>query len=140
MKTITLVFLPSLVDERQRDLLVKRPGQECIVWSSHDYEKKKAEMSPFPQSIPIQVGPGAHFVSLPTCKEGSRERESHLPSPLFVIVQTHPPSRSEYHCRRLTQQFLKLVKHFVGCVNQSYDNHYQVVTACSPVHCIDLHY
>ena len=40
--------------------------------------KKKVEMSPFPQSISIQVGPGAHFVAVPTCKEKSRvERESH---------------------------------------------------------------
>ena len=76
-KTITLVFLPSL-------------GWWASVWPSGEkarvavhrmvlawLQKKKAEMSPFPQSIPIQVGPGAHFVAVPTCKEGGGvERES----------------------------------------------------------------
>ena len=78
-KTITLVFLPSLVDERQCDLLVKGQGRSasygpCMI------TKKKVEMSFFPQSISIQVGPGAHFVAVPTCKEKSRverERERH---------------------------------------------------------------
>ena len=47
---------------------------------------KKAEMSPFPQSIFIQVGPGAHFVAVPTCKERSRvERESYTFHCLFSL-------------------------------------------------------
>ena len=52
--------------------------------------KKKVEMSPFPQSISIQVGPGAHFVAY-TCKEKSGlERERVTPS----IASFHRRSNS----------------------------------------------
>ena len=55
----------------------------------------ETKMSPLPQSVPIQVGPGTHSIPMPTCEVGGGVEWRITPfSSLFKLVYL-----PKYHCR-----------------------------------------
>ena len=55
----------------------------------------ETRMSPFPQSVPLQVGPNTHSVLMPTCEGGGRVEWRVTPfSSLLKLVYL-----PKFHCR-----------------------------------------